>query len=241
MAERVWFDPTAGLDKALPSAFEALWSALAGRLVGRNRLRRVERIETPVAGYLKRFTGIQVKNALRLLVTTHPRCRSQAFRELRVIEDLEAAGLGAPKVLLAAERTLGPWERRSLLLTAPLRGKALCEAPDGPTEEDARAAAKAYGLALRAGVFTPDMGFDHVFRDEGGRLSLLDFHNARTAPAPSPRELGRAVLRLLQSPGGARHARLDFAEELLEIYLETGGRLGAKPRAMSILKGRLAG
>ncbi len=241
MGECIWIRPgEAKLEELRAGGFRTLWNGLEGKVLDRNRLRRVERIEYPVKGFLKRFLGIQAKNALRLALTTRPRCRSQAFRELRILEELHAFKLGAPRALCAAEHCIGPWERRSLLLTAPLPGKPLSDLAEGPREDEARAAAETYGKALRAGIFLPDQGFDHVFRKENGSLSLLDFHNARTAPPPSPRELGRAVVRLFLSPGSEGIRRLELAKECLLLFLEVGARLEARPGAEAILTRRLA-
>jgi hypothetical protein len=239
MRTRLWVDPEDGELLALArGGFAAVWDGLRGDVVGENRLRRVERLAAVGAPrFLKRFLGIEAKNALKLRLYA-PRCASQAEREQRIIERLHDAGFGAPRVL-AAGAELGAWcERRSLLLTAALSGRPLSEIAT-PSESLLEAVADCLGRSVASGVFLPDLGLDHVFVGTGDRLALLDFHNARTWPAPTRRELGRAVVRFFRSPGGeallARRLYAPFAH----AYLRAARRDEALQRALALGRARL--
>ncbi len=187
--------------------FDALWQDLQGPVLDRNRLRRVEFVEwNGEAFYLKRFLGIQWKNAVKLRFRERPHCQSQAFREALVIERLRNLGFHPPSLLLAAEETRLGHEQRSLLATAPLPGLSLSELyRDRPMPQELLLrCAETFGKILRAGIYLPDLGLDHCFLLQGDHLGLIDFHNARFSPAPRQRDLARALAHWFKSPGGSQ-------------------------------------
>ncbi len=220
--------------------FEALWKDLQGPVLDRNRLRRVEYIEWKgEAFYLKRFLGIQWKNALKLRFFEKPHCQSQAFRETLVIERLRSLGFHPPSILLSAEETKLGHEQRSLLATAPLPGRPLseiyAEAPM-PMELLLRCA-ETFGRILRSGIYLPDLGLDHCFLLRGDHLGLLDFHNARFSPAPRQRDLARALAHWFKSPSGSH--LWDHVVPFTETYLRAAERADWAPKVLYRLQRRL--
>jgi hypothetical protein len=231
-SSRLWIHPAhEAIGDALAEGFAAAWNDLQGETIDSNRLRRVERLTTASGPrFLKRFLGVQPKNAIKLRLQA-PRCRSQAEREVRVIEALARHGFRVPEVLAWGDEC-GTWrERRSLLLLAPLAGQPISELT-APERDLVLRVAHELGRAIICGVFLPDLGLDHVFEPgppETG-FGLIDFHNARFWPAPGRRELGRAVVRFFRSPGGTRLVQRGLVEDFARTYLQGAGR----PEALAI-------
>ena len=220
--------------------FEALWDDLQGPVLDRNRLRRVEYVHWKGEHfYLKRFLGIQWKNAIKLRFLEKPHCQSQAFREALVIERLHNLGFHPPSLLLAAEETRMGHEQRSLLATAPLPGKPLSEIyQDQPMPQELLLrCAETFGKILRAGIYLPDLGLDHCFLLEGDHLGLLDFHNARFSPAPRPRDLARALAHWFKSPSGPH--LWDHVVPFTETYLRAAELTPWIPKILYRLQRRL--
>ncbi|MFQ5506951.1 MAG: methyltransferase domain-containing protein, partial [Planctomycetota bacterium] len=221
--------------------FAGLWR-LQGTRIDTNRLRSVELVQTPCGeAYLKRFLGIQWKNALKLKLSTRPRCRSQADRERRIIRALDDAGFRPPVVLAFGEETRLGIERCSLLLTAPLAGRPLTGMRLESDRDLLGRVASELGRVLAAGIFLPDLGLDHVFLlEDGGGLGLLDFHNARTKPAPSTREIARAIVRFFESPGGAALVRAGAVPAFTRTLLAAAGLEKRLDSVLRVLEHRLA-
>lgn len=218
-------------------AFDEAWDRWRGERVDENRMRDVEFVDFgEQQGYLKRFHGIQKKNAWRLRLQ-QPRAQSQAGRESAIIHALHEAGFESPKVLAWGQEIAGGREQRSLLLTAPHEGTALNELRT-PTLRDALPeVADELGRTVRAGIFLPDLGLDHVFALDDGGFGLIDFHNARKTARPRRRELGRALVRFFRSPGSdsVQDLRLEFAER----YLSAAERMDAWKRTERLFDRRL--
>lgn len=223
--------------------FDRVFLGLRGEVVDRNRGRSVERIEgTGWTGYLKRFEGIQAKNHRKITRRTEPRVGTQAEREVRIMEALGHAGFGHPEILAWGSEVERGREQRSWLLTKELAARALDEIEPQDLDRSllARVAGE-LGRTVAAGIFLPDLGLDHVYVDDEGRLFLLDFHNARTDPTPRSRELGRALIRFFKSPGAERARQALSFEEFARLYLEAAGRPEAMGRALALARSRLPG
>jgi len=219
-------------------SFDAAWTRFHGPEVDRNRLRHVEHVDTSLGpAYLKRFHGIQLKNAIKLR-WSRPRCRSQAAREVGVIEALARIGWGVPEVLAWGEDIGLFFERRSFLLTAELSGRPLCERDD-LAQAPLLDLADRLGSLFAAGLCLPDLGFDHVFEDGRG-YSLIDFHNARTGPPATDYEVGRAVVRLFRSPGGAPLVDAGLVAPFLERFVAAACRRAASRRIRDVVGARIS-
>ncbi len=224
-------------------SFDRIWSDLHGEVVDRNQGRYVEKITGPWGiAYLKRFEGIQGKNHRKITRATEPRAATQTEREVRIMAALAQEGIGVPQILAWGSEVEGGREKRSLLLTSELPATALDQLPPANLDRSllARVAGE-LGRTVASGIFLPDLGLDHVYLGAEGRLFLLDFHNARTRPAPSRRELGRALIRFFRSPGGDRAREVLPFEEFAARYLEAAGRPEAMGRALGLARKRLAG
>ena len=223
--------------------FDEVWDAFEGEVIDQNQGRQVERILAPTwTGYLKRFVGIQGKNHRRITRSTEPRVATQTEREVRIMDALAQAGFGVPEILVWGSETADGREQRSLLLTKELPATALGQLPAEELDRSLLTrVATTLGETVAAGIYLPDLGLDHVYVDDEGRLYLLDFHNARTRPAPSRRELGRALIRFFRSPRADVARRALSFEEFASCYLEAAGRPEAMARALGLARKRLTG
>jgi SAM-dependent methyltransferase/tRNA A-37 threonylcarbamoyl transferase component Bud32 len=230
-------------DLAGDPGFDQVWDAFHGEIIDQNQGRQVERIQTRSwTGYLKRFEGIQAKNHRKLTKSTEPRVATQTEREVRIMEALEQAGFGVPQILVWGSETADGRERRSLLLTKELPATALDQLPPDQLDRSLLTrVATTLGQTVAAGIYLPDLGLDHIYVDDDDRLYLLDFHNARTRPAPSRRELGRALIRFFRSPRAEVARKALSFEEFASHYLEAAGRPEAMARALGLARKRLDG
>ncbi len=225
--------------------FEELWKLLDdadGQRIDENRLRHVvRRTHEGRELYVKFFEGIQLKNALRLRFLSRPRCHTQAAREHAVIRGLRSCGFRVPEVLLRAERTRFGHELSSILVLAPLDGFPLeTRLGELGTEAYLTVLATRLGMMVKAGIFLPDLGTDHVFCDSRSGFGFLDFHNARFAPRPSNRELARAVVRFFRSPGAELLLERSLLWPFAERYFHSAGRPQAREALERLAKERLA-
>lgn len=178
-----------------------------------NANRTVRRITTAHGTYfLKCFAYTQWKNQLRNL-TSAPRCRLDAERELGVARALAARGVAVARVVAVGRERGASW-----YLCAALAGTPLSELV--ARRELAPAAARFLGGILAAGVTLPDLALEHVFLLDTAptpRFAILDLHNGAVRK-PRRHDLVRALRRLARSARGlaiGRHSALRFAVRLL--------------------------
>ncbi len=188
-----------GAPGGLPGDFPSAWKELRGEVVDRNRLRHVERVRR--AGrvlFVKFFERPRWKDRIRNLLTP-PRAASQAGREAAAAALLEKAGLRAVPMAAFGEERLGPFERRSLLVTVEVKAPTLGEAL---RRDPVRAGSLApvlgdlLGKILEGGIFLPDLSMEHILLPPGGDPFLLDLHNARKVGRWTARRLARMLGRL---------------------------------------------
>ena len=242
MKSELWINPAfREIESWTQLGFAGFWAELEGPRIDRNRLRQVELVETPLGtAYLKRFFGVQLKNEAKLRLLTRPHTNTQAGREHAIIDKLTEAGFHPPVVLARGEESRFGHELRSLLLTLALPGKALCDLPTEELDEELLlSVAKMLGEAVRSGIYLPDLGLDHVFKNPDWSFGLIDFHNARCTRRPSARELGRAIVRFFKSPGGGAFLEAGLFEPFARSYLQAAERPEAFPRALELGKKRL--
>jgi len=72
------------------------------------------------------------------------------------------------------------------------------------------------------------------------RYQLIDFHNARTAPQATDREVARAIVRFFQSPGGSRLLANGWLEEFVDRLLDSAERTMARAKTLALCRERLA-
>ncbi len=190
--------------------------------------------------FAKRFISVQPKNWLRLRFSQQPRAQSQAGREAAICQLLQRMGFYPPKLSLWAEE-LGPWrEQRSLLVCKEHAGPPLCD-KSKLLSDDAYllAIASKLGAIEAAGIHLPDLGTDHVFLLPEGKIGLLDFTNARSAPRPSAREVARAILRFFLSPRAELMLARGVQQAWAEQYCQAAHREDALSKWKTLAKERL--
>jgi 3-deoxy-D-manno-octulosonic acid kinase len=126
--------------------------------------------------------------------------RTRAFREFRLLLQLNAAGLPVPAPVVARCRRRGLVYRATLLMrlipAARTLGQRLAAGADPAATLGPALAAVARLHAC--GVWHADLNADNVLLDADGKVWLIDFDRARTL-APGHRRLGRNLDRLLRS------------------------------------------
>jgi SAM-dependent methyltransferase len=184
-----------------------------------NRWRSVHRVHSSDGEvyWLKRFTRTQTKSRWRNR-WTQPRCTHDAEREVRMAQELHAAGFRAARAV-----ALGIDRPASCCLLASLAGESLRDRflRAGMDRHLLLAAADFAGSLVRAGFVLPDLSLEHVFASPGDRggtdFGVIDLHRGRRGRASS-RDLVRMLRRTTKSAAGiviARRLALRAAVRLL--------------------------
>ena len=223
----------AGFQISLDNAAENLTKDNLARF--RSRLQfEIELLDSPqpTTVFLKRYDSPPVSKQIRNWLSARSR-KSCAYLECTAITELNAAGIGVPKVISYGEQRGRIFEKRSFILTEKISNAESIERklPDcfnEPTTKENLRLRREFIARLTSFVKKfhetdyrhRDLYFSHIFYDDAGRFFLIDLARAFKPIALKQRFRVKDLAQIYFSAPGRHFSRTDR----LRFYIGYTGR-----------------